>query len=118
MSEKLKPCPFCGGDAKVRTWTDACELFAVVKCTQCGAESNMADDGTKTKGENIADAVASWNKRAGRNETIEECAKLCEEKTLRHAGYHGRWEGYGPWMGDKTGAECAMSIRALTEGQP
>jgi len=78
MSEKLKPCPFCGGDARVRTWTDACELFAVVKCTQCGAESNMADDGTKTKGENIADAVASWNKRAGRNETIEECAKVVD----------------------------------------
>ena len=50
-----------------------------------------------------------------RRETIEECAKLCEVQVQRPAGYHGAWEGYGASMGDKTGTECAIAIRALAE---
>jgi hypothetical protein len=42
----------------------------------------------------------------------ERCAKVCEQKVKRPAGYHGQWEGYGSHMGDMTGPECAAAIRA------
>lgn len=45
--------------------------------------------------------------------TLELAAKACEAKVQRPAGYGGQWEEYGPWMGDKTGTECAAAIRAL-----
>ena len=38
MSEiKLKPCPFCGGEAKFENMGE----FVVTKCEDCGAESDM-----------------------------------------------------------------------------
>jgi hypothetical protein len=46
---------------------------------------------------------------------LEEAAKICEAMVLRPAGYHGQWEGYGPFDGYKTGPECAIAIRAKIE---
>ena len=66
-------------------------------------------------------AEIAWNEmpRADeasiRREVIEECALLCGGKVNRRAGYHGQWEGYGPSMGEKTGSECSIAIRALAE---
>ena len=37
MAEKLKPCPFCGGEANLKDTSG----FIVVKCGSCGAESGM-----------------------------------------------------------------------------
>lgn len=34
MTEKLKPCPFCGGKAKLEKVSG----FVVAKCGDCGAE--------------------------------------------------------------------------------
>ena len=34
MAEKLKPCPFCGGEANLKDTSG----FIVVKCGSCGAE--------------------------------------------------------------------------------
>jgi hypothetical protein len=42
----------------------------------------------------------------------ETCAALCEQKVERPADYQGRFGGYGNFMGDKTGPECAAEIRA------
>lgn len=53
MSE-LKPCPFCGGRAKLTVWTASA---TTVGCADCGAHFD-----TRTK----AEAVAAWNARAGR----------------------------------------------------
>ena len=54
-------------------------------------------------------------KAAMRDATLEECARICKEVVNRPAGYNGQWEGYGASMGDKTGTECAIDIRALKE---
>lgn len=43
----------------------------------------------------------------------ERCAEACLQKVERPAGYNGRFEGYGGWMGSMTGEECAAAIRAL-----
>lgn len=40
---KLKPCPFCGGEARISTEydMDGFGTFHQVKCTQCGASSRQ-----------------------------------------------------------------------------
>lgn len=50
-----------------------------------------------------------------RAEGMEAAAKICEQQVQRPAGYGGRWEGYGSFMEDKTGTECARDIRAAKE---
>ena len=99
MSEKLKPCPFCGGEA----------VYFQIGEIVCESCATCINEDTTEK------AIAAWNKRAGRNATLEDCAKLCEKKVARPAGYHGQWEGYGASMGDKTGTECAIGIRSMKE---
>ena len=40
MNEKLKPCPFCGGEADAMyTYSVADCKFYIVKCLQCGIET-------------------------------------------------------------------------------
>ena len=41
MSEKLKPCPFCGGEAKLLH----VGAGRIVKCGECGARIMEVDDG-------------------------------------------------------------------------
>ena len=54
MSEKLKPCPFCGGDAKM--YNDCDTFLGYVYCPKCrgraGYECQTNDE-----------AIAAWNKR-------------------------------------------------------
>ena len=49
------------------------------------------------------------------NSILEHCAKLCEELVERDAEYGGRFGGYGNFMGEKTGSECAKEIRDLIQ---
>lgn len=76
----LLPCPFCGSDAIV--WSDS---YARVRCNQCFM-------GTMNHGLSKERAYAGWNRRApreleslraGREEILEECAKVCESKRDR-----------------------------------
>ena len=53
----LKPCPFCGGDAKEFTGEDAAPHRWTVECDSCGA--HVGSD-TRHK------ARAKWNRRAER----------------------------------------------------
>lgn len=54
MAEKLKPCPFCGGDdLYFPHGTDP----AVIECSGCGARSGVPDDQTEVE------ATAKWNAR-------------------------------------------------------
>lgn len=55
MSEtKLKPCPFCGGEAKI---IGAIGAVFCARCTECGAEtqSELSEQ----------QAAELWNRRAG-----------------------------------------------------
>lgn len=42
----------------------------------------------------------------------QACALLCLQEVWRPAGYKGRWEGYGGFMGLKDGVECGDAIMA------
>ena len=54
MSEiKLKPCPFCGGEAKIVK-----SYYTIwAKCICCGAKSRCEENEEK--------AAEAWNRRAG-----------------------------------------------------
>ena len=58
MSE-LKPCPFCGGEARpmAQHWDDGSHVWWV-ECRVCGADAKRCDDGLE--------AIAAWNARAER----------------------------------------------------
>ena len=47
----LLPCPFCGGNAKLTTWTPTA---ASVSCIMCGAHFNTYTE---------AEAIEAWNTR-------------------------------------------------------
>ena len=58
MSEKLKPCPFCGGEADIRKPATSFGLTRI-KCNGCGAFA--AFQGRRTRGI----PAEYWNRRDG-----------------------------------------------------
>lgn len=59
MSEKLKPCPFCGGEAAEATNELGCY---VITCSVCNCTSQMFLAASTEMG--IAAAREAWNRRA------------------------------------------------------
>lgn len=60
MSDELKPCPFCGGEARAFR----CEESGTfdVQCQQCGAIPFIGSRTSEKK--TMADVIAAWNTRA------------------------------------------------------
>ena len=56
MAEKLKPCPFCGGEAELRGTSKLLSLFWF-SCRSCFAETYGAYS--------EEEAIEQWNRRAG-----------------------------------------------------
>lgn len=57
----LKPCPFCGGKAKLCTGRAAEDAeFAQVICTSCRVQTDYFEDAYAP----TADAIAAWNRRS------------------------------------------------------
>lgn len=67
MNEKLKPCPFCRGEADAMyTYSVADCKFYIVKCLQCGIETPFKHT--------EEEAIKTWNTR-----TLTEDQKRAEE---------------------------------------
>ena len=49
MTERLKPCPFCDGEAEAHDDTSS------VECKACGIGTGVRD--------NAKEAIAAWNRR-------------------------------------------------------
>ena len=66
MFDKLiKPCPFCGGEAKIVTY--ATDLIshrpaAYIQCRACESCSKSIVD-ANWNGENISKVIEAWNRR-------------------------------------------------------
>jgi len=60
----IKPCPFCGGKAKVGL------IVTTVNCLECGARAGEYNTGYK--------AIEEWNKRV-ENKALKERVKFLEE---------------------------------------
>jgi Lar family restriction alleviation protein len=61
MKEKLKHCPFCGGNAERFNYMREGILWSEIQCCECGAEITRGDKRDPRK-----IAIAAWNTRAER----------------------------------------------------
>ena len=75
MSEKLLPCPFCGGEAELITGAHRdggyIENCACVRCKKCGARSYEFHE-CVTPDEVQGYASETWNRRAERTCRMEQ----------------------------------------------
>jgi len=95
MSE-LKPCPFCGGEAK--TIKNAVGTLFWVYCWKCGARSDSYTIEYEQK------AIDAWNTRAERtciNRRIEPDIFECSECGGDCRGIYGDVFRYCPYCGAK-----------------
>ena len=72
MSDKLKPCPFCGGEAYY--WRGNLSGLYMVGCNNGSCRGYVMDD---TKRISLENAVEAWNTRA--------------ERTFRYEHIEGTW---------------------------
>ncbi|MGF0036490.1 Lar family restriction alleviation protein [Victivallis vadensis] len=79
MSEKLKPCPFCGADSDISVQDyDTEDPYYVVACTNCNMAHSSSDD------ENVA--IRNWNDRPIEDAQAARIAELeAERDRLREA---------------------------------
>lgn len=64
MSEELKPCPFCGGEAEA-FYDDAGGVYEV-QCQECGAEPYIGSRSGALGMRTLGDVIKAWNRRAER----------------------------------------------------
>ena len=78
MGENLKPCPFCGGEAKFEIYGEVCSI--VCQACNCGTPVVRFGDGMSI--------IELWNRRAGRTCRMVDngCVLCCSECDGRH-GY-------------------------------
>lgn len=69
-SDKLKDCPFCGGEAVIQTKVGERWGVPFVECRDCNTRTSL--EGT------VEDAIAAWNRRP---ESVCVGCKLQEQKT-------------------------------------
>lgn len=77
-NNKLKPCPFCGGEAEL--YQSYCGYYQI-ECHQCSARSCTA-----VEKESV---ISNWNMRStteikSKTMTLDEAIEYCEEVTIKN----------------------------------
>ena len=104
----LKPCPFCGGEARVCWGGDGIEdTLVAVNCYSCDSQGeSIFSDGTDEPPEEIKQqAIAAWNRRA-LDATALIQAKRGGVEMLRDALLEGPWT----WNQDDQVIEIATKL--------
>ena len=73
----LKPCPFCGGEARTH-YVKGYELWEV-SCGQCGSELSAYLS--------EAEAIEAWNRRVVTDTNVGS-----KERTAKVEDLHGKWQ--------------------------
>lgn len=85
MEDRLKPCPFCGGEARIRDLSIKIPYDGIahfVDCCQCDVRSGISFDGEQG-------AIEAWNTRKPMDRIVEqlEDASCYIEDGDGHAGH-------------------------------
>ena len=76
MSEELKRCPFCGGEAEVKADEAGLEY---VSCPACGTHTLWS-----------VNACSAWNKRRRAGIELKPCP-FCGSRAKLHEAYDGKY---------------------------
>ena len=88
MTEKLKPCPFCGGEAKTKHEEDNTSL--IIYCPTCSRDWNLKEEAPGERWaadfdfcgwdkEDDDAAIAAWNRRAIDRDELLKIEEECDE---------------------------------------
>lgn len=107
MTDKLKPCPFCGGNAKVREtgyrkWDGSHRRFYIVECECCTV--NIENDKKE-------EAITSWNTRKPMDRIVEQLEKLRQEYPYKVVGEYDTYSTY-----NEAWSDCSDRAIAIAKG--
>lgn len=95
MTNKLKPCPFCGGKAAINEIQFGVNRGgSCVECTKCQASTNI-DFGFK---ENF---VSNWNRRTTQDELIQTIVNVITQWEVLPGGQIYNTRDIGKWLTDQ-----------------
>ena len=98
MSEiKLKPCPFCGGEAKYMDIRDIV-VSKFVTCTKCGIE-------TKRNYLRRSYAIQAWNTRKPMDAIVEALNDAGNQRVENAFGGREEWEALAYRQGTRKAIE-------------
>ena len=75
---ELKPCPFCGGKARLFVSNGVRVL-----CTKCGATTWTATDSERGRTSAVEDVIKAWNKWKNNFEVIDDTPTIAETAAKR-----------------------------------
>ena len=70
---ELKPCPFCGGKARLFVSNGVRVL-----CPKCGATTRILVDGERVETNAVENVIKSWNRRKNNFEVIDDTPNIAE----------------------------------------
>lgn len=120
MDEELKPCPFCGGKAKVKATKKehiGFTIWCACESCECGArtvgfcpDTNREDDTLENIERCKKRAIKAWNRRAS-NGTDYDVDKVVEQLKSESA----RWQDSGDAYNDEKEKGVAIGFRKAIE---
>ena len=105
MTDKLKPCPFCGGEA-FEYYSGSQLEFCEVVCKECGCRSKR-----KTEEE----AIASWNNRRPMDSDIEIWADVQGYEGKYQVSNHGRVKSLARYRKNNGNSQTFQEERILKQ---